>query len=168
MFLLIRSISNSWSLFSHKVSVRPSIHPSKRTKYALQRTPRVKKMTIYWLWPGGSSYIRQTCWSLLSPLMPVYSSVRPENKNLLHEAWWGHQIRKSYFSCYDLNFMIKGPNSFGELQRAAVLVAKELSELSVAFSLHRGKRIFGCVYFPLTALVHDEHMYRVGLNYKEL
>ena len=66
LFLTHHVTANRWSLFSHMVSVRPSVTNTKRainnakvkarkTQYALQRTPCVKIMRIYWLGPGGSA-----------------------------------------------------------------------------------------------------------------
>ena len=61
-----RPRSIRWSLFSHMVSVRHKnkktrYNASVKTKYSLQRAPCVKIMRTCWLWPGGSSKIRQPC-----------------------------------------------------------------------------------------------------------
>ena len=57
---------NRWSLFSHRVSVHPSVTKTQtrynanvgaqKTKHSLQQAPCVWIMTTYWLRPGGSLF----------------------------------------------------------------------------------------------------------------
>ena len=50
---------NRWSLFSHMVSVHPSVRHENKTLMPGKQNRRYKGH--HWLWPGGSSQIRWTC-----------------------------------------------------------------------------------------------------------
>ena len=69
---------------------------ARKTKYALQRTRCLNKMTTYWLWPGGSYSIHQTCICFDLKSVSTLVSCSQFFHSLLYNRAWIHSITENF------------------------------------------------------------------------